>query len=121
MLQEFKDFINRGNVLDLAVAVVLGVAFGAVITSFIDNVLMQIVAAVVGEPNFSSLTFEVSDTSVFYGSFLTEAISFVSVAGAVFMVVRAYNAARGGPDEPADSDPSEIDLLTEIRDALQSR
>ena len=120
MIQEFKDFINRGNVLDLAVAVVLGAAFGAVVTSFVDDVLMQIIAAVFGEPDFSSLTLDLGDSEVLYGSFLTAVISFLLIALGVFIVVKAVNALKREKDEePAG--PSETQLLTEIRDLLQQR
>ncbi len=120
MIQEFKDFINRGNVLDLAVAVVLGAAFGAVVTSFVDDVLMQLIAAVVGEPDFSSLTLDLGDSDVLYGSFLTAVISFLLIALGVFIVVKAVNALkREKAEEPAG--PSETELLTQIRDLLQQR
>ncbi len=94
MIQEFKDFVNRGNVLDLAVAVVLGVAFGAVVTSFVDDVLMQIIAAIGGEPDFSSLTVDIGDGVIRYGSFINAIISFVFIAFGVFLVVKAVNRMR---------------------------
>ena len=117
MLKEFKDFINRGNVLDLAVAVVLGAAFGAVITSFVDDILMQIIAAIGGEPDFSDLTLDLGQAELRYGSFLTAVISFVLIAFGVFVVVKAVNALRREKDEEPDG-PSETQLLTEIRDLL---
>ena len=119
MIQEFKDFINRGNVLDLAVAFVLGVAFVPVITTFVDGILMQIVAAIVGEPDFSSLDFDLGDANIQYGQWLTAVINFVLIAFAIFLVVKAYNSMKGPEDE--DAGPSEVDLLTEIRDSLASR
>jgi large conductance mechanosensitive channel len=67
LIQEFKDFINRGNVLDLAVAVVLGAAFGAVVTSFVDNILMQVIAAIGGQPDFSALAIDIGDGKILYG------------------------------------------------------
>jgi len=121
MLQEFKDFINRGNVVDLAVAVVIGGAFALVVTSFTDDVLMQIVAAVVGEPDFSALTFDLGDSVIRYGAFLTALVNFVIIAAAVFLVVKAINAAQAGPEEEEEAGPSETDLLTEIRDELRSQ
>ena len=120
MIQEFKDFINRGNVLDLAVAVVLGAAFGAIVTSFVDDILMQIVAAIGGQPDFSSLSIDIGDGELRYGSFLTAVISFVLIAFGVFLVVKAVNALRREKgEEPAG--PSETELLTEIRDLLRDR
>jgi large conductance mechanosensitive channel len=118
VIQEFKDFINRGNVIDLAVAVVLGAAFGAVITSFVDDVLMQVIAALGGQPNFDSLTVEVGDAEIRYGAFLTSVVSFLSIAVGVFIIVKAVNTLRRQKDEePAG--PSETQLLTEIRDLLR--
>jgi large conductance mechanosensitive channel len=120
VIKEFKDFINRGNVIDLAVAVVLGAAFGAVVTSFVDDVLMQIIAAIGGQPDFSSLTIDLGDAELRYGSFLTAIISFVLIAFGVFLVVKAVNSLkREKGEEPAG--PSEAELLTEIRDLLAQR
>ncbi len=123
-VKEFKEFVNRGNVVDLAVAVVIGAAFGVVVDAFTTGILMQIVAAIVGEPNFSALTVTVNDAEIFYGDFLTALVRFVLVAFAVFLVVKALNEmqhrrARG--ESPADEEPpppTDVELLTEIRDLL---
>ena len=120
MIQEFKDFVNRGNVLDLAVAVVLGAAFGAVVTSFVNDILMQLIAAVGGQPDFSSLAVDVGDAEIRYGAFLNAVISFLFIAFGVFLVVKAVNAMRR-PAEEGPAAPTEVDLLTEIRDLLQQR
>ena len=126
MIQEFKDFINRGNVLDLAVAVVLGAAFGAVVTSFVDDVLMQIIAAIGGEPDFSALTIDLGDSELRYGSFLTAIISFVLIAFGVFLVVKAVNAAEagegggaGGPVRGRAADPDPGPAPASARPALE--
>jgi len=121
MVKEFRDFINRGNVVDLAVAVVLGVAFGLVVTSFVDDILMQIVAAIVGEPDFSNLTFDLGDSVVRYGAFLTALVNFLLITLAVFFVVKAINAMSSvrRREEAAVAMPAaEVMLLTEIRDLL---
>ncbi len=94
MLKEFKEFINQGNVVDLAIAVVLGAAFGAVVTSFVDDILMQIIAAIVGEPDFSRLKFDLGDSTIRYGSFLTTVISFLIIAFALFLVVKTLNPMK---------------------------
>ena len=117
-VREFREFLNRGNVVDLAVAVVVGTAFGLVITSFVDDVLMQIVAAIFGQPDFSTLTFDLGDSEIRYGAFLTAVMSFVIIAFAVFLVVRAYGAFRR-EEEAADPGPTELDVLVEIRDELR--
>jgi len=87
MIKGFKDFILRGNVIDLAVAVVIGAAFGAVVTSFVDDILMQIIAAIFGQPDFSGLTVEIGNGVIRYGSFLNYLISFLLVAAAIYFVV----------------------------------
>lgn len=122
VLQEFKDFVNRGNIVELAVAVVMAAAFTPVVQSVVDGVLMQIIAAIFGEPDFSALSFDIGDAAIAYGWVITTIVNFVLVALAVFFVLKAYNAApRPAAEEMADRGPSEIDLLTEIRDSLQTR
>lgn len=125
MLQEFKEFINRGNVVDLAVAVVIGAAFTAVTASFTNDVLMQLLAAVGGEPDFSSLTFTLNDAVIRYGAFLTAVINFVIVAFSMFLVVKAINRVQNlrAKEEAAEEEATvtEADLLTEIRDLLRAQ
>ena len=118
VLQEFKDFINKGNIVELAVAVVMATAFAPVVDAFVNGVLMQIVAAIFGEPNFAGLTFSIGEAEILYGLVINTIISFIFVALAVFFVLKAYNATKKEEEEEADSGPSEIDLLTEIRDSL---
>jgi len=127
LIAEFKAFINRGNVVDLAVAVVIGAAFTLVVNSFVEGVIMPIVAAIVGQPDFSSLTIDIGDAQILYGAFLTTLVNFVLVAFAVFLIVKALNdmqrrRARG--ETPADEEPAaptEAELLTDIRDLLRER
>lgn len=105
MFKEFKAFALRGNVLDLAVAVVLGIAFGAVITSLVDDVLMNLIAAIFGQPDFSALTFTVNESVIRYGRFLNAVVNFLLIALALFLVIRAVNRAMGfrkaGEEPPA--------------------
>jgi len=125
MIKEFKEFIDRGNVVDLAVAVVIGAAFAAVVDSFTNDLLMQLLAAIGGEPDFSSLSFTLNDAEIRYGSFLTAMVSFLIVAFAVFLVVKALNAAQTIRAREVTTEeeaaPSETDLLAEIRDLLRER
>ena len=116
MLQEFKDFINKGGIFEAAVGLVLALAFVPVIDSIVDGVLMQIIAAIFGEPDFSSLTFDIGDAAIQYGRVLTAAITFIAIGFVLFMLVKAYNAATKKQEEEAG--PSEIDLLTDIRDIM---
>jgi len=103
MLKEFRDFLFRGNIIELAVAFVIGVAFGALVSSFVDNLLMPIVAAIIGKPDFRDLTFTIHDSIFRYGAFLTDLISFVAVAAAVFFfVVRPVNALMARLRSPVE-------------------
>lgn len=117
MLKGFKDFIVRGNLVELAVAFVIGVAFAAVMTSLVDNIIMPIVGKIGGQPDFSSI--EVADIPV--GQFINDVVAFIIVAAAVyFLVVLPYNKfnERFGKGEEIDETPADIALLTEIRDLL---
>lgn len=105
MLGGFKQFLLRGNVVDLAVGVVMGAAFGSVVNSFVKDLLTPFIAATVGKPNFSYLILEVNGAKITYGDFLNVVISFVLVAAAVyFFVVMPVNAlmARAKKEPPAD-------------------
>jgi len=107
LAREFRTFLLRGNVIDLAVAVVIGAAFGSVVTSFVDNLLTPIITAVAGEPDFSGLTFTINDSVFGYGAFLTALISFVLIAAAVFFaVVQPINALVARSRHEAPSDPT---------------
>jgi large conductance mechanosensitive channel len=87
MLGEFKDFLLKGNIVELAVAFVMGVAFAAVVNSLVNNLVMPIVAMIFGKPDFSDLTFTINDAVFRYGAFLTDVIQFVAIAAAVFFFV----------------------------------
>ena len=120
MLDNFKAFIMRGNVIDLAVAVVIGAAFGALVTSLVTDLLTPIIAAIVGKPDFSDLTFTINGSVFRYGNFINALIAFVSIAAAVFFFVvkpiNAINRARGV--DPAE-EKSETELLGEILEELR--
>ena len=95
MVKEFRDFLMRGNLIELAVAFVMGLAFAALITSFVDDLVMPIVAMIIGKPSFNDLTFTINDAVFRYGAFLTAAITFVSTAVAIFFfVVKPANALK---------------------------
>ncbi|MGM7777620.1 large conductance mechanosensitive channel protein MscL [Arthrobacter sp. KNU-44] len=129
MLSGFKNFILKGNVVDLAVAVVMGAAFGAVVDALVKNVLMPLIAAMVGSPNFDSFAkVTINGNDLQFGVLLTAIVNFVLVAAAIYFVVVApmnhlierRNAKLGiSEDEPA-ADPT-VTLLTEIRDNLVQR
>ena len=93
MIREFKEFALKGNLVELAVAFVLGLAFAAVVTSFVDDVVMQLVAAVVGKPDFSNLTFSIGKGEIRYGAFLTALVTFLIIAFVLFLIVKAVQKA----------------------------
>ncbi|WP_236607323.1 large conductance mechanosensitive channel protein MscL [Sandaracinus amylolyticus] len=118
MLKELRDFLLRGNVLDLAVAFVMGAAFTRVVTAFTEGILMALVAAAVGEPNFDDLAVDLNGTPIRYGVFLTALVSLLLVGTALFVVVKGVNALRRPtPAAPVESDH---DVLVQIRDALRT-
>ena len=123
--KDFRDFILRGNVLDLAVAVIIGVAFNAVVTSLVNDVIMPIVAAIVGKPNFNDLTFGLGSSTIYYGRFITAVINFLIIAATLFVIIRSFEAMqrrRGhGPEDDQEEQAEEVVLLTEIRDLLRAR
>jgi len=105
MLKEFRQFILRGNLVDLAVAVVIGTAFTALITSLVKNLVTPLIAAVAGEPDFSDLTFTIRDSEFFYGDFINALLSFLIIAAVVFfLVIKPVNVlmARFQPDTAVD-------------------
>ncbi len=119
MLRELRDFISRGTVVGLAVAVVVGAAFGVVVSSFVNDILMQLIAALGATPSFNGLSFRLNGAEIRYGAFLNALVMFLIVSVAMFLVVKAYN--RLVPPEKKPGTESEIDLLKQIRDALERR
>jgi large conductance mechanosensitive channel len=104
MLREFKDFLFKGNIVELAVAFVMGLAFAAVVNSLVSNIVTPVIAMVIGKPDFSGLTFTINDAVFRYGAFLTDLIQFVAVAAAVFFfivkpVTAMMNRSRREPIE----------------------
>ncbi len=124
MLKEFRAFMLRGNIIELAVAIVIGAAFGALVTSLVANLLTPVVAAIIGKPDFSNLTFAINGSVFRYGSFLNALIAFVSIAAAIFFfVVRPVDAIqrRMGIEKPQDGRSDEATLLEDIRDILKEQ
>ena len=130
MLKGFRDFIMKGNVVDLAVAVVIGAAFGAVVTALVENVLMPLIAALVGSPNFDNfLLFNINNVEIKFGVFLTALVNFLLIAAAVYFalvypmqkVTEAINKRRAaGETEPEEEADPQLMLLEQIRDELKA-
>ena len=124
MLQELKDFLFRGNIIELAVAFVMGLAFAAVINSLVDNLIMPVIAMIIGKPDFSDLTFTINDAVFNYGAFITDVIQFVAIGAAVyFFVVKPVQAmvARGGKEPIEEGMPDEERRHQELLAALRAR
>lgn len=124
MLKEFRDFINRGSVIDLAVAVIIGIAFGAIITSLVNDIIMPLIGLILGGLNFAGLAIQVGQASIAYGKFIQAIVNFLIIAFVLFMLIRALNkmqpkkeAAPAAPPGP----PADVKLLTEIRDLLKKQ
>lgn len=143
MLKDFAEFINRGNVLDLAVAVIIGAAFGAITTSLVDQVIMPVIGLIIGGVDFTELGFILVDSHLYgsvseaveagapviqLGAFINTIVNFLIIAFVVFMIVRAYNRMQerfqrkeeAAPEAPPEPSNEEV-LLTEIRDLLRQR
>ncbi|HET7090604.1 MAG TPA: large-conductance mechanosensitive channel protein MscL [Anaerolineae bacterium] len=124
MLKEFRDFIARGNVIDLAVAVIIGVAFGAIISSLVNDILMPLIGLVLGGIDFTSLSIQVGDAVVKYGNFIQAVVNFLIIAFVLFLIVRSYNKTQKKEEKapaPPPEPPAEVRLLGEIRDLLRER
>jgi large conductance mechanosensitive channel len=123
-MKEFGDFINRGNVIDLAVGIVIGAAFTAIVNSFVNDLLMPLIGVVTGGVDFSGLAIEVGNATVAYGNFIQAVFNFLIIAFAVFWLIRTVNQInrreKEKPAEPA-APPPDVKLLMEIRDLLQAQ
>jgi len=120
MLADFKKFLLQGNLLELAVAFVIGAAFAAVVTALVDNLIMPILAAFGGKPNFNDLTFSINDSVFKYGAFITAVITFIFIAAAVFFfVVRPVTKLMERNKTAEDAAPSQEELLGEIKALLE--
>jgi large conductance mechanosensitive channel len=131
MMSEFKSFAMRGNVVDMAVGIVMGGAFGKIVSSFVADVLMPPIGIILGGVDFSDLAVILQEASgdaaavtLSYGLFIQAIVDFVIIAFAIFMVVKAMNSVKKKEEEAPAAPPKpskEEELLTEIRDALQSK
>lgn len=126
MLREFREFINRGNVMDLAVAVILGGAFGAIVTSLVNDIIMPVIGVIIGGIDFTGLAVTIGDAAITYGNFIQALVNFLIIAFVIFMLVRTLNnmqkrLAREAKAAPPPEAPADIQLLAEIRDLLKAQ
>jgi large conductance mechanosensitive channel len=125
-MRQFREFLLRGNVVDLAVAVIIGAAFGAVIAALVADIFTPLIAAIGGQPDFSNLTFTINGSVFRYGHFLNAVIAFVVIAAVVFFLVVKPVAAlmerrKAGLEPEPEAAPEDVVLLGEIRDLLKAR
>lgn len=118
-MKEFKEFINQGNVMDMAVGVIIASAFGKIITALVENILMPLIGMILGGVNFSDLKVVVGTAELQYGLFIQAIIDFLIIAFVIFVIVKNINKLK--KEEPAEEPetPADIALLTEIRDLLK--
>ena len=126
IFKEFKEFISKGNVLDLAVGVIVGGAFGKIVTSLVDDIIMPIIGLIIGGIDFSGLSLKIGEATVKYGMFIQNIVNFLIIAFSIFLVVKAVNKMRR--IKPEKEEPlvepkksNEEILLTEIRDLLKNK
>ena len=120
MIAEFKDFIDKGDVVTIAVGLILALYFSKIVDALLEGVINPIIAAIFGESNFTAIGFDIGDAFISIGLVIDAAISFIAVAFILFMLIKAYNKSKA-PEVEEAAGPSEIDLLTEIRDSLRAR
>ena len=121
-LKEFKQFISRGNVIDLAVGVIIGSAFGKIVTSIVNDILMPIIGIMIGGLNFSSLVIRVGNATIRYGAFLQNVIDFLIVAACIFIFIKILSKLNKKKEqEEAIQKDEQIKLLEEIRDLLKEK
>ena len=120
MIKEFKKFISRGNVVDLAIGVVIGGAFSKIVSSLVDNIIMPIVGIIIGGIDFSNLTIKINVAKIEYGLFLQNTVDFLIVSFCIFIVIKAFNKITHKKDENKVKEKSdEVKILEEIRDESQ--
>lgn len=122
MMKEFKEFAMKGNIVDLAVAVIIGGAFGKIVTALTDSIIMPIIALVMGKGGMSDVSFSIGNTVFPVGIFIQAVIDFILIAFVLFLIIKAMNSAKkkeeAAPAAPPPT-PEDIQLLREIRDALK--
>lgn len=122
LLNEFKEFISRGNVIDMAVGVVIGSAFSKIVTSLVNDIIMPLVGIIIGGLDFTSLSIKIKDSEILYGSFIQNIVDFLIIAACIFTVIKIMNKFKKKQpvEEPKPVEiPEDIKLLTEIRDLLK--
>ena len=121
VVSEFKEFAMKGNLVDMAVGIIIGAAIGKMVGALVESILMPIIGVVMGGVEFSALSIQVGEASIGYGAFIQAFIDFLIVAFVIFMIIRMLNKLKNGGADEADEPSEDVVLLTEIRDLLKQR
>lgn len=124
ILNEFKEFISRGNVMDLSIGVIVGGAFSSIVTSLVNNILTPLLGLILGGINFSNLSIKLKDTNILYGAFIQSIIDFLIVAACIFFIVKVLNKLNFKKKKEVKVEPKKdesVILLEEIRDLLKNK
>jgi large conductance mechanosensitive channel len=120
-VKEFREFAVKGNVMDLAVGVIIGAAFGKIVSSLVEDLVMPLIGSVMGGLDFSTLAVKIGTATIKYGKFLQTCLDFLIIAWAVFLMVKAINRLRQAEPPPPPAPPRQEVLLEEIRDLLRQK
>jgi len=120
MVSEFKDFVVKGNMVDMAVGIIIGAATGKVVSALVDSMLMPVIGVLLGGVDFSSLSIQIGDAAIGYGAFIQALIDFTIIAFVIFMLLKMINKMKNEADSTAEAS-EEAALLREIRDLLKER
>ncbi|HPE14613.1 MAG TPA: large-conductance mechanosensitive channel protein MscL [Bacilli bacterium] len=119
-MKEFKKFIQRGNVMDLAVGVIMGAAFGKIVSSLVDNIMMPLIGVIIGGIDFSALSFKIGNSVIAYGMFIQSIVDFIVIAFCIFFLVKFMNKLTHKKETKKEPPKQEV-LLEEIRDLLKKK
>ena len=118
---DFKEFISKGNVVDMAVGVIIGGAFGKIVTSLVNDILMPIIGAIIGGLDFSDLMIKVGKAKISYGLFIQSVVDFLIIAFCIFLMIKLFKKFKRNKEEEAPAKSDEVQLLEEIRDLLKKK
>ena len=125
LIKEFKEFAVKGNVMDMAIGVIIGGAFGKIISSLVDDILMPLIGTIIGGIDFTSLSVTIGEADVKYGTFIQNTVDFIIVAFCIFLMLKGINNLNRKKEEPeapaAPAGPTQEELLAEIRDLLKKQ
>lgn len=122
MWKDFKEFVSQGNVMDLAIGIIIGAAFGEIVSSLVDNIMMPLIGMLMGGINFTSLAITIGSADVKYGMFIQSVVDFLIIAFSIFMFIRLLNKLRAKKEEEEEPEVDEqVELLKEIRNVLKEK